>query len=171
MTERFSLSKPVIARVNGFAFGGGFELALACDVIVAAEAAEFALPEAKLGLVPGAGGIFRLVRQAPFKIAMGYLMTGRRMPAEMALKLGLVNEVAPLVDLDAVVNAWTEDILRCSPLAVRAIKEAACKSVDLTLQDAFTAKYEWEERRRAGLDWKEGPLAFHEKRRPCWSDC
>ena len=171
LTERFSLSKPVIARVNGFAFGGGFELALACDVIVASETAEFALPEAKLGLVPGAGGIFRLVRQAPFKIAMGYLMTGRRIPAAMAMKLGLVNEVAPLADLDAVVNTWIEDILNCSPLAVRAIKEVACKSVDLTLPEAFAATYVWEERRRAGLDWKEGPLAFHEKRRPCWSDC
>jgi len=104
LTERFNLSKPVVARVNGYAFGGGFELALACDIIVAAEQACFALPEAKLGLIPGAGGLFRLTRQIPFKIAMGYLMTGRRMTATRAYELGLVNEVVPISELDASVT-------------------------------------------------------------------
>src|SRR4029077_14404557 len=93
LTERFSMSKPLIARVNGYALGGGFELALACDIIVAADHATFALPEAGLGLIAGAGGVFRLTRQIPFKIAMGYLMTGRRMSAARGLELGLINEV------------------------------------------------------------------------------
>jgi crotonobetainyl-CoA hydratase/dehydration protein DpgD len=84
LTERFTLSKPVVARVNGYALGGGFELALACDIIVASEDAVFALPEARLGLVPGAGGAFRLTRQLPERIAMGYLLTGRRMSAATA---------------------------------------------------------------------------------------
>src|SRR6266542_1604806 len=93
LTERFALAKPIIARVDGYAFGGGFELALACDVIVASDRSVFALPEARLGLIPGAGGAFRLARQLPLRIALGYLMTGRQMPAARALQLGLVNDV------------------------------------------------------------------------------
>ena len=95
LTERFGLSKPIVAKVCGHAVGGGFELALACDIIVAADNASFALPEARLGLIPGAGGLFRLPRQIPLKVAMGHLMTGRPLTAERAFALGLVNEVAP----------------------------------------------------------------------------
>src|SRR5262249_12691080 len=100
LTERFDLSKPVAARVDRYALGGGFELALACDLIVASDRAVFALPEPRLGLVPGAGGAFRLSRQVPLKVAMGYLLTGRRMAARTALDLGLVNQVVPRQDLD-----------------------------------------------------------------------
>jgi crotonobetainyl-CoA hydratase/dehydration protein DpgD len=169
LTERFAMSKPLVARVNGYALGGGFELALACDIIVAAEHAQFALPEARLGLIAGAGGVFRLTRQLATKTAMGYLMTGRRMSAARAYELGLVNEVAPLAELDACVERWVEDLLRSAPLSLRAIKQAAQASSTLPLQQAFDARYEWEERRRASADCKEGPRAFIEKRPPRWS--
>lgn len=168
LTERFTLSKPVLAKVRGYALGGGFELALACDLIVAAQDAVFGLPEARLGLVPGAGGVFRLARQIPLKAAMGHLLTGNRMSAPQALAYGLVNEVVPAEELDVCVARWLGDLLACAPLSLRAIKEAAMRSVDIPLPDAFTASYEWEERRRASRDAVEGPRAFVEKRRPEW---
>jgi dehydration protein DpgD len=169
LTERYDLTKPLIARVNGFAFGGGFELALACDIIIAAESSCFALPEAKLGLIAGGGGLFRLTRQIPFKAAMGYLMTGRRMSAARAYQLGLVNDLVPLDELDACVEQWVEDILSCAPLAVRAAKQVALSSATLPLQEAFVARYASEELRRDSEDCREGPLAFLEKRKPNWS--
>ncbi|MCX4771950.1 enoyl-CoA hydratase-related protein [Streptomyces sp. NBC_01260] len=168
LTERFNLTKPVIARVNGYALGGGFELALACDFVIASDQAVFALPEARLGLVPGAGGAFRLARQIPLKAAMGYLLTGRRMTVQVAQQFGLVNEVVPPEQLDDCVDAWTGDLLRSAPLAVRAIKEAVMSSVDMPLEEAFTTAYEWEQRRRHSEDAIEGPLAFAEQREPRW---
>jgi crotonobetainyl-CoA hydratase/dehydration protein DpgD len=168
LTERFDFSKPVIARVDGYALGGGFELALACDIIVASDRSVFALPEAQLGLVPGAGGAFRLARQLPLKTAMGHLLTGRRMTAQVAAGFGLVNDVVPAAELDACVDGWVDDLLRAAPLAVRAIKEAVLRSLDLPLPLAFTASYPWEERRRKSRDAVEGPRAFAEKREPGW---
>ncbi|MDX3525598.1 enoyl-CoA hydratase-related protein [Streptomyces sp. ID05-39B] len=169
LTERFSMSKPLIARVNGYALGGGFELALACDIVIAAEHAEFALTEARLGLVAGAGGVFRLTRQAPFRIAMGHLLTGRRMTAARAYELGLVNEVVPAEELDACVEGWLEDVLSCAPLSLRAVKEAATVSATLPLDRAFATRYVWEERRTLSRDAVEGPRAFVEKRLPKWT--
>lgn len=168
LTERFELSKPVIARVNGQALGGGFELALACDIIVAADHAEFALPEVRLGLVAGAGGVFRLGRQLPLKVAMGHLLTGRRMAADRAYALGLVNDVVPYGELDECVDGWVSDLLACAPLAVRATKEAAMRSLDLGLEQSFATRYRWEERRRGSRDAAEGVLAFAQKRPPRW---
>jgi len=169
LTERFSMVKPVIARVNGLAIGGGFELALACDIIIAVEEAQFALPEARLGLIPGAGGVFRLTRQVPFKAALGYLFTGRRMGATRAYELGLINEVSSAADLDACVDRWVEDILACAPLSIRAIKQMATQSAQLTLEEAFRARYEAEERRLRSSDCGEGARAFVEKRPPEWT--
>jgi enoyl-CoA hydratase/carnithine racemase len=169
LTERFALTKPLVARVNGYALGGGFELALACDLVIAAEHAEFALPEARLGLVPGAGGVFRLARQLPLKTAMGHLLTGRRLTAAEALRHGLVNEVVPAARLDAAVAAWTADLVRAAPLAVRAIKEAVHRSAHLSLEDAFSTRYSWEEKRRKSRDAVEGPRAFAEGRTPEWT--
>ncbi|MFF5258100.1 enoyl-CoA-hydratase DpgD [Actinomadura viridis] len=168
LTERFTLSKPVIARVRGFALGGGFELALACDIIVASRDAVFALPEVRLGLIPGAGGAFRLPRQIPLKIAMGHLLTGRRMTAAEALRFGLVNEVVEPAELDRCVAAWADDLVGAAPLSVRAIKEAVLRSLDMPLEEAFSATYTWEERRRRSRDAVEGPRAFTEKRAPEW---
>lgn len=169
LTERFALTKPVLARVDGYALGGGFELALACDIVVASDRSVFALPEVRLGLVPGAGGAFRLARQLPLKTAMGVLLTGRRMTADVALGFGLVNDVVPAERLDACVRGWTDDLVRAAPLAVRAIKEAVMRSLDLPLAEAFTATYAWEQRRMDSADAVEGPRAFAEKRAPHWS--
>ncbi|MEV7996316.1 enoyl-CoA-hydratase DpgD [Streptomyces sp. NPDC086077] len=168
LTERFRLSKPIIAKVNGYALGGGFELSLACDIVLAADHAEFALPEARLGLIAGAGGVFRLPRQIPPKTAMGYLMTGRRMSADRAYELGLVNEVVPANELDACADRWVDDLLRCAPLALRAIKEAAAISENMSLEQAFATRYTWEERRMQSMDAEEGARAFVAGRNPKW---
>jgi dehydration protein DpgD len=169
LTERFDMSTPVIARVHGYALGGGFELALACDIIVAAENAVFALPEARLGLIPGAGGAFRLARRLPLAVAMGYLLTGRRIDAATARGFGLVNEVVPTAELDRCVAGWVDDVVSSAPLSVRAIKECVRRSVDMPLEDAFSTTYVWEERRRCSRDAIEGPRAFVEKREPVWA--
>jgi len=168
LTERFHFSKPVIARVNGYALGGGFELALACDIVVASDDARFALPEVLLGLVPGAGGAFRLPRQIPLKAAMGYLLTGRHMTAHVAFHFGLVNDVVPAERLDACVAGWVDDLLRGAPLAARAIKEAVLRSVEMPMEQAFATRFEWERRRMYSRDAVEGPRAFAEKRDPSW---
>ncbi|MFF5176181.1 enoyl-CoA-hydratase DpgD [Micromonospora sp. NPDC000089] len=168
LTERFELAKPVVAKVRGYAMGGGFELALACDLIIASTDATFALPEAKLGLIAGAGGVFRLTRQLPWKIAMGQLLTGRPLSAARAYELGLVNEIVEGPDLDACVEGWLADIVRCAPLSLRAIKEAATRSAELPLASAFEARYVWEERRMHSRDAVEGPAAFVQKREPRW---
>ncbi len=168
LTERFDLAKPVVAKVRGYALGGGFELALACDIIVADEDATFALPEARVGLVAGGGGVFRLTRQLPWKVAMGHLLTGRSLSARRAYELGLVNQIVAAEDLDACVEEWVADILRCAPLSVRATKEAASQSAAMSLGEAFATRYPWEERRMRSRDAREGPAAFAEKREPRW---
>ena len=169
LTDRFDYPKPIVARVNGVALGGGFELALACDIIVAVNTASFALPEAKRGLTPFAGGVHRLPRQLPLKTAMGCLLTGRSMTAERAYALGLVNEVASAERLDAAVAAWVDDILACAPLAVAAIRESVSHGLDLPLREAMAVTYPAEERRKASDDTREGPRAFAEKRAPQWT--
>jgi dehydration protein DpgD len=169
LTERHAMTKPVLAKVNGLAIGGGFELALACDIVIAAEDAAFALPEAKLGLIPGAGGLFRLTRKIPFKVAIGHLFTGRKITASRAYDLGLINEVVPAAELDACVEQWIADILTCSPLSIRAIKQVAAQAATLPLEEAFRTRYEAEELRLLGKDCAEGPMAFIEKRPPRWT--
>ncbi|WP_329047342.1 enoyl-CoA hydratase-related protein [Amycolatopsis sp. NBC_01488] len=168
LTDRFTLTKPVVARVDGYALGGGFELVLACDLAVASDRSEFALPEPRLGLIAGAGGVFRLARQAPLKPAMGYLLTGRRFSAARAAELGLLNDVVPAAELDECVEGWVADLLRCAPQSVRAVKQAALASLDMPLEAAFGARYPEEERRMHGRDAVEGPRAFVEKRPPVW---
>jgi enoyl-CoA hydratase/carnithine racemase len=169
ITDRHDLNKPIIARVNGLALGGGFEIALACDLIVAAESASFALPEPKRGLIPFAGGVHRLPRQIPLKIGMGYLFTGRSLTSRRAYELGLVNAVVPLVDLDDEVAAWVSDILACAPLAIASIKQCAMTGLQRSLPDALADEYPLEVRRRSSQDSLEGPRAFAEKRAPVWT--
>ncbi len=168
LTDRFKFSKPMIARVNGLAFGGGLELALACDIIVAADHALLALPEPRRGLIATAGGVHRLPRQIGLKAAMGYLLTGRTMTAQRAYELALVNEVVPLSELDDAVSSWIDDILACAPLAVRSTKQCAMQGLDMPLPLATTHHYEAELVRQQSLDSLEGPRAFAEKRAPCW---
>lgn len=169
LTDRFDLTKPILARVDGYALGGGFELALACDLIIASDRSVFALPEARLGLVPGAGGTFRLCRQLPLKTAMGYLLTGHRMSAATALGFGLVNEVVPADGLNGCVEAWLSDLLACAPLSLRAVKQAVQQSLDRPLEEAFAARYERDEIRRGSRDAVEGPAAFAQGRAPVWT--
>ena len=168
IAERWYHPKPIIAMVNGFALGGGLEIALACDIIIAAAHAEFGLPEPRRGLIAGSAGVHRLPRQIGLKPAMGYLLTGRHMSAARAYELGLVNEVVPAADLRAVTEGYVRDILRCAPLAVRATKEAAMKGLDHTLPAAYYRQYEWEQRRLHSSDALEGPRAFADKREPEW---
>lgn len=168
LTERWYFPKPVIAQVNGYALGGGLELAMACDIIIAADHAELGLPEPRRGLIAGAAGVHRLPRQVGLKVAMGYLLTGRHMSATRAYELGLVNDVVPAVDLAETVDAYVADILKCAPLSVRATKEATMRGLDMPLAQAFYTQYEWERRRTQSNDAIEGPRAFAEKRQPDW---
>jgi len=168
LTERFGMVKPVIAAVNGIALGGGCELALACDIIVAAQHARFGLPEPRVGFTASDGGIHRIVRQLPLKIAMGMLLTGIPMSADDALRWGLVNEVVPAEDLLAAARRWADAILECAPLSVRASKEAALGGLGLPLADALNRRYEYMLRQTSSQDSREGPRAFAEKRKPVW---
>jgi enoyl-CoA hydratase/carnithine racemase len=170
LTDRLDFTKPLIARVNGLALGGGFEIALACDLIIAADTASFALPEPKRGLIPFAGGVHRLPRQIPLKTALGYLLTGRSMTSERAHALGLVNAVVPVDELDAEVDRWAGDILNCAPLAVRAIKQSVMQGLGSSLPEALGGEYSLETARRASTDSIEGPRAFAEKRQPVWTN-
>ena len=169
LATRFGMTKPVIAAVNGLAMGGGFELALACDIIIAAESAFFALPEPRVGLAAMAGGLVRLPRMIPMKQAMGMILTGRRVMAEEAYRLGIVTEVVP--DGEALNGArrWADQIMECSPLSIRASKDVVMRSRDTaSLEAAMRTEYESITTMRASEDFIEGPKAFSEKRPPRW---
>lgn len=168
LTARFDNAKPIIAAVNGIAMGGGFEIALACDLIIASENAVFALPEPRVGLAALAGGIHRLPREIGMKRAMGMLLTGRRVSPEEGKELGFVNEVVPAGEALAGAKRWAEQILECAPISVRASKEAAYGGMGLSLEEAMGAKYDQIRALRHSADFVEGPLAFAEKRPPNW---
>ncbi len=166
--DRHDFPKPVIARVNGAAKGGGFEVALACDLVVAADHAVLGLPEPKRGIYAGGGGVHRLPRQLPVKLAMEYLLTGRDMTAAHALELGLVNRVVPSAELDTTLNELIDEIMACAPLSIRATKQAAMSGLDMGLGEALRAEYPAVVEMMQSADAKEGPLAFSEKRAPNW---
>ena len=165
---RETLDVPVIARVNGHALGGGLEMALGCDLIIAAEDATFGLPEARVGRLPLDGGMTLLQRQVPFHQAMGMLLTGRRISAAEALRIGLINEVVPRAELDSVVKRWVNDILSCAPLSVRAIKQVARRTAHLTAREAQAARLPAVIAALRSKDSEEGVRAFVEKRKPVW---
>ena len=169
LTSRFDCNKPIIAAVNGIAMGGGFEIALACDLIIASDNAVFALPEPRVGLVALTGGVQRLPRQIGLKPAMGMILTGRRVDAEEGLHLGFVNEVVPQAELMPAARRWAELILECSPLAVRASKDATMRGFDqANLNNAMTQKLDSLYTLFTSEDFVEGPKAFAEKRPPNW---
>ena len=126
---RATCGSRVIAAVNGVALGGGLELALACDIIVAADHARLGLPEPRVGLMAAAGGVHRLPRHIPLKVAMGMMLTGRHVTAAEALRVGLVNEVVPAAELMPTAERWAKEILECSPLSVQATKQAALEGL------------------------------------------
>lgn len=167
--HRFDLDKPLIAAVNGVAMGGGFETALACDILIAAENAVFALPEPRVGLIAGGGGVHRLPRSIPIKKAMGMILTGRRVPAREGFDLGFVTEVVPEGQALEAAKRWAGMILECSPMAVRASKQAAYQGMDMpTLEQAMRTVFPAQKANLESEDYVEGPRAFAEKRKPDW---
>jgi crotonobetainyl-CoA hydratase len=167
ITFRFDCFKPMIAAVNGFALGGGFEIALACDIIIAAENASFGLPEPRVGLMAGAGGVYRLPRQIPYHLAMGIILSSKRISAAQALEYGIVNEVVPLDELMPTAENWAAEILKGAPLSIQASKEAAIKGLGQPL-DEITGMFPLSRAMYASEDYVEGPRAFTEKRPPRW---
>ena len=170
LTSRFDLNKPIIAAVNGVSMGGGFEIALACDLIIASDNARFALPEPKVGLAALAGGMQRLPRQIGMKNAMGMMLTGRHVGAEEAKELGIVNEVVPQADLMDTARKWAKDIEACSPMSIRATKQVAYQSLDgADLEKSMqNGNYSAVGELLNSEDFVEGPVAFAEKRAPEW---
>ena len=160
---------PIIAAVNGVAMGGGFEIALACDLIIASTNAVFALPEPKVGLAALAGGVHRLPRQIGLKRAMGMMLTGRRVSAEEGERLGFVNEVVEPGELMNAARRWAQEIAECAPLSVRATKQAAMDGLRHGgVEEAMAQKYPAIRDMVKSEDFVEGPLAFAEKRPPNW---
>ena len=167
ITFRYDCFKPIIAAVNGFALGGGFEVALACDIIVAADHATFGFPEPRVGMIAGAMGVHRLPRHIPYHLAMGMLLSSRRISAGEAQRYGLVNEVVPMADLLTTAEKWATDIMMGAPLAIQASKEAALKGLAYPL-DEVPRLFSIQETMYASQDFIEGPKAFAEKRPPRW---
>jgi len=168
LVTRDDLWKPLIAAVNGVALGGGLEIALACDIIVAADTARLGLPEPRVGLMAAAGGVHRLPRHVPIKVAMGMILTGRQVTAAEALRIGLVTEMVPAAELRAAAERWASQILECAPLSVQASKQAAILGLDKPVGEAMTARYALVEKLWQSEDLREGPIAFAQKRKPQW---
>jgi len=165
---RDTLDVPVIARVNGYALGGGMEMVLGCDIVVASSNAKFGLPESRVGRLALSGGIVHLPRRIPHALAMGMLLSGRRIDAAEAAKYGLVNEVVEPADLDACVDRWVADILACAPLSVRAIKQMVRAGETKTPREAQMLRLPALVAALKSEDQKEGVQAFREKRAPNW---
>ncbi|MGW1376502.1 crotonase/enoyl-CoA hydratase family protein [Streptomyces sp. NPDC002446] len=161
-------SKPLIAAVEGWAMGGGFELALACDLIVAAEDARFGLPEVKRGLLAAGGGAIRLPRRIPYHLAMELLLTGEPVSGDRAAQLGIANRVVPAGQAAAVALEWAGQLAANAPLALAAVKRTA-RSADGTPEPAaFAAQRQETAALAASADVREGMAAFAERRAPVW---
>jgi len=171
LSLRTTLDVPVIARVNGYALGGGMEMVLGCDIVVAAESAQFGLTEPRVGRIALDGGVTQLVRRVPHMQAMSLLLTGRRASAAEMQRMGLVNEVVTVGDLDAAVDRWVADILACAPTSVRAVKQMVQRTAHLSAQDARAQRLPALMAALDSQDSKEGVRAFQEKRKPVWPGC
>lgn len=165
---RETLDVPVIARVNGYALGGGMEMMLGCDIVVASADATFGLPEPRVGRLALDGGIALLARRIPHVQAMGMLLTGRRIGAGEALRYGLINEVVAPDELDEAVGRWVADILACAPLSVRAIKQMVRAGERVTAREAQMLRLPALIEALQSSDQDEGVSAFKEKRPPQW---
>jgi enoyl-CoA hydratase/carnithine racemase len=171
LTSRFDMDKPVIAAVNGLALGGGFEAALACDLIIADEHAQFGLPEVNLGLAALAGGLHRLPRQIGLKAAMGLALTGRKLGAREAYELGCINEITAAGGAMSAARRWAVQIMQAPPLAVRAAKQVILRGLrepDLSRAILHQEEYPAVLAMRASEEAGEGARAFAERRPPHW---
>ena len=171
LSHRFDMTKPVIAAVNGFAMGGGFEVALACDLIIAAENATFALPEPAVGLAALAGGLLRLPREIGMKRAMGMILTARRVGAKEGFDLGFVNEVVPQGEALEGAKRWAKQVMANSPMSLRASKEVATRGFDMPIDAAIADQMSFPAVKAmlGSQDYVEGPKAFSQKRKPNWT--
>jgi len=160
------LWKPLIAAVNGMAFGGGLEMALACDIRIASEKARFGVPEITLGLIPGWGGTQRLPRMVPWCKATELLLMGKPIDAQEAYRIGLVNKVVPPEEVMPTAREWAEIICQAGPLAVRAAKEAMVRGSSMALEDGLRLENALEAYILSTEDFIEGTTAFVEKRKP-----
>jgi enoyl-CoA hydratase len=167
LTQR-EFPKPIIAAINGSALAGGLEIMLSCDLVVAAEHATFGIPEAKRGLIAGAGGLIRLPKRLPMAIALELAMTGDSIDAERALALGLVNRVVPAAELMDETIALAERIAANAPLAVRYSKKVMKQAAELPESDGWKLNGEAVGVVFSSADAMEGPIAFAEKRPPNW---
>jgi len=170
---RRTCNKPIIAAVNGYAFGGGFELALACDIIVASQNAVFSLPEPKVGLAALAGGLVRLPKVIGKHNALGIILTGKRVSAEEGYRLGFVNDVVPHNELLNKAKQYAEQILACSPDSIEASKKCVLASLDAgNVIDEIIQSQQYPVIREMikGENTKEGVAAFNEKRKPNWTN-
>jgi len=170
LTENWNLNKPVIGALNGLTIGGGFELALGCDLLIAAEHVEFALPEMPLGIVPDAGALQRLPRRIPYNIAMEMFFLGRWMKADEAARYGLVNKVVAADELMVTAREWADKLAKSAPLALQTVKEVQRTIECVPLEQAFhSMRTDDLPVYRAMLkseDAEEGIRAFNEKRDP-----
>jgi crotonobetainyl-CoA hydratase len=169
LSLRATLDIPVIARVNGHALGGGLEMMLGCDIVVAAAHATFGLTEPRVGRLPLDGGMVLLQRQIGFRAATGMLLTGRRIDAEAGLACGLINEMVPASGLDDAVDRWLTDILACAPLSLRAIKQTMRRTAQLAPDQAQALRLPAVVACLTSRDGEEGVQAFRDKRAPVWS--
>lgn len=163
------LKKPLIAAVQGFCVGGGFELAMCADIIVAADTAQFGLPETKVGIIGECGVVHRAIRQLPYHVAMAMILTGERIDADAARQYGLVNEVVAYADLDATARKWADRINAASPLAVQAAKAAVLGRLGYPLEVALMSRFEEIEAYHDAADRLEGLAAASERRKPVWT--
>ena len=173
LTELHGRAKPVIAAVNGLAAGGGFELVLAADLVVAADHATFSLPETTLGIIPDSGGVLRLPQRLPRPVAVELLLTGRTLTAAEALNFGLVNEVVPGERLVSAAEQLAARVVRSAPLAVAAVLEVLDTTEGQSVRDGYATLRSGQLRRYAAMqtsqDAVEGPAAFAERRPPAWT--
>lgn len=163
------VKKPMVAAVQGFCVGGGFELAMCADIIVAADTAQFGLPETKVGIIGECGVVHRAIRQLPHHIAMALVLTGERIKADEARQYGLVNEVVAYGDLEAAARKWADKFNAASPLAVQAAKAAVLGRVGYPLEVALMTRFEEIEAYHDTADRLEGLAAASERRKPVWS--
>lgn len=166
LVRGLKLWKPLIAAINGYALGGGLEIALACDIRIASDNAKLGLTEVTLGLMPGWGGTQRLPRLIPFSIAAEMVIMGKRITAQEALEINLVHQVVPQKDLMATAKERAEKICESAPLAVAAVKEAMIRGYSMTLEDGLQLETELGRSVLASKDFAEGRKAFMEKRKP-----